>query len=57
VKISIQKNRIQIEPETDFETEWCQTFIPQGESGVAWLKCGLSAADVEGIIIECDKNE
>ena len=52
MKVTFDRNRLLIEPETDFETDWLSQFIPPYAKGVAWLKGGLTPADIAGIIVE-----
>ena len=42
------KNRMIITPETDFEEEYLSRY----SSSKVWLKCGLTPADIVGLIIE-----
>lgn len=51
MKVELETNSICIKAETDFESDWCAKFIGHGGNGKAFLKCGLTPADVIGIKI------
>ena len=51
MKVTLRENSLLIEAETEFEEDWCAGFIRHGETGVAFLKCGLTVKDVLGIVV------
>lgn len=52
MKISIDYGRLLIEPETEFEDRWMSRYMPPGTTAKAWLKNGLTAKDIIGIVVE-----
>ena len=52
MKVTLCEKSLLVEAETEFEQNWCSNFIQHGETGIAFLKCGLTARDVIGIKIE-----
>jgi len=51
MRIKILEDGLLIEPETDFEIQWAEGFIRRGETGRAFLKCGMTPTEVLGIKI------
>jgi len=53
MKVEIySRDRLIVSPETDFERDWISSKFELGTQHKAWIKTGLSASDLIGIIVE-----
>lgn len=52
MKVEIHRDRLLIMPETNFEIDWIYSKFELGELHKAWLKTGLLASDLLGIIVK-----
>ena len=54
MKVEICRDRLLIVPETNFEIDWIHSKFEIGVTHKAWLRTGLSASDLLGIIVAPD---